>query len=64
MIDIDQTLGTLAAESRTHLEVLEALELDYCCGGTQTLAQACTKRGLDAGTVAALLEGLDHSTHM
>jgi len=28
MIDIDQTLGTLAAESRTHLEVLEARRAD------------------------------------
>ena len=31
----------------------ERLGLDYCCGGGQTLADACAERGLDATALAA-----------
>ncbi len=54
-IDPEQTLGALAAERPALTELLERLRLDYCCGGGQTLAEACRRRGLDPETVAVLL---------
>ncbi len=33
-------------------QILERYRIDYCCGGKQTLEQACTKKGLDSETVA------------
>ena len=57
-IDPEQTLGALVAERPALTETLEQLRLDYCCGGDQTLAEACRRRGLDAATVAVLLEQL------
>ncbi len=57
-IDPEQTLGRLVAERPALAESLERLRLDYCCGGDDTLARACARRGLDAATVAAMLEAL------
>lgn len=57
-IDPERTLGALVAERPALAETLEQLRLDYCCGGGQTLAEACHRRGLDAATVAVLLEQL------
>lgn len=36
--------------------VLESYELDYCCGGRESLAAACAARGLDAAVVSVALE--------
>ncbi len=54
-IDPDQTLGQLVAERPMVTETLERLRLDYCCGGSQTVAEACRQRGLDPETVAVVL---------
>jgi regulator of cell morphogenesis and NO signaling len=53
------TLGALVAERPARASLLEALRLEYCCGGRQTLAEACAKGGLDIDTVRAALEALD-----
>jgi regulator of cell morphogenesis and NO signaling len=53
------SLAELAAEYPQRAELFERLHLDYCCGGAQTLAAACEGRGLDAATVAELLEALE-----
>lgn len=55
-IDPEQSLGLLAAERPGLTEALEQLRFDYCCGGDQTLAEACRRRGLDPETVAVLLD--------
>jgi regulator of cell morphogenesis and NO signaling len=39
------------------LQVLERLDIDYCCGGKHTLAEVCAKPGLG---VVRVLEGLEH----
>lgn len=57
-IDLEQPLGRLLAERPALTEPLERLRLDYCCGGGQTLAEACRRRGLDPATVAVILERL------
>ena len=59
MIDSSVSLGLLVAEQPARAEVFERLRLDYCCGGGQTLAQACERRGLDAETVCRMLEALE-----
>jgi regulator of cell morphogenesis and NO signaling len=61
MGSIDQTasLAELVAERPSRARFFERLRLDYCCGGSQSLADACRDRGLDAGTVGELLEALD-----
>ena len=50
------TLGALVAAQPGLARVFERLDLDYCCGGKQTLAAACARRGLDVATTVALLE--------
>lgn len=37
--------------------ILEEYGLDSCCGGQQTLAEACRKKGLDPSEVMARLQG-------
>jgi len=59
LIDPDFSLGELVAECPARAQVFEQLRLDYCCGGRQTLAAACTKRRLDLDEVLAALQTLD-----
>lgn len=59
MVQSSSTLGALVAEQSSRAALFERLRLDYCCGGGQTLAQACESRGLDPDTVCRLLEALD-----
>lgn len=59
----DATLGTLVAERPARARLFEQLHLDYCCGGQQTLAEACAKQGLDPEVVhAAMLRLEDAAT--
>ncbi len=55
-------LGDLVAERPGRAQLFEQLRLDYCCGGRQTLAAACTKRGIELGEVLAALRALDERT--
>lgn len=51
----NMTLAEIVTRDPGAAPVLEAHHLDYCCGGNQTLADACTSAGLDAGLVIAEL---------
>ncbi len=53
--ETSRTLGELVTEDPGAAKLFERLGLDFCCGGRQTLAEACDQRGLDAATVSALL---------
>ena len=55
-IDTDTTLARLVSDHPALARELERLGLDYCCGGTRTLATACAERGLDGADVATRLE--------
>jgi regulator of cell morphogenesis and NO signaling len=57
-IDANTTLGELVNEKPACVSLLERLRLDYCCGGAQTLAEACARRGIDPHTVRVVLEAL------
>ena len=58
-------LGELVLNRPAAAALFERLRLDYCCGGGRSLEEACAQRGLDARTVAVLLDALDDepSTH-
>ncbi len=58
LIDAGSSLGELVAECPARAQLFERLRLDYCCGGRQTLAEACAKRGLALNEVRAALEAL------
>lgn len=49
------TLGDLVTEDPGRSRVLERFGLDYCCGGQQTLEDACRQAGLDQAEVLAAL---------
>ncbi len=49
-------LGTLATEHPGATRVLLRHGLDFCCGGGQSLAQACARAGLDPAAVLAEIE--------
>jgi regulator of cell morphogenesis and NO signaling len=54
-IDPATTLGDLVTAHPHLAREFELLELDYCCGGQSTLADACVARGLDAEATASQL---------
>jgi regulator of cell morphogenesis and NO signaling len=49
-------VGQIVAAQPLLARVFERVGIDYCCGGKRTLADACTAKGLDAATVAVMLE--------
>lgn len=55
-ISLESTIGDLVAARPLLARVFERLGIDFCCGGRQTLAAACTRRGLDPATTVLLLE--------
>ena len=56
VITPDITIGALVAARPLLARVFARLDIDYCCGGKQTLAAACARRGLDVTTTVALLD--------
>ena len=51
LIEPTSTLADLVTADPSLARELERRGLDYCCGGTRTLEQACVARELDADTV-------------
>ncbi len=49
-------LGELARANPSATRVFLRHRLDFCCGGRQTLAEACSKAGLDASEIAKELD--------
>jgi regulator of cell morphogenesis and NO signaling len=51
-----QTVRQLAVEKPNATRIFEQLRIDYCCGGSRPLAEACAAAGVDVETVVRLLE--------
>jgi regulator of cell morphogenesis and NO signaling len=51
-----QTVRQLAVERPNATRVFEQLRIDYCCGGSRSLAEACAAAGVAVETVERLLE--------
>jgi regulator of cell morphogenesis and NO signaling len=58
-IDPDATLARIVTEHPGAARRFERLGFDYCCGGRQTLADACAARDLDVASVTAALADVD-----
>lgn len=56
---LEKTIGQLVTENPGRSRVFETFGLDYCCGGKQSLADACADKGLDAKIVAGMLALMD-----
>jgi regulator of cell morphogenesis and NO signaling len=57
--DPARTLADLVESQPARSRVFEDYDLDYCCGGDQTLAEACRARDLDVEDVLEALETLE-----
>lgn len=51
MIDKAQTLGEMVAANPAVARILHRHRFDYCCGGRQSLAEACAATGVDPTVV-------------
>jgi regulator of cell morphogenesis and NO signaling len=52
----DQTLGHMVAANPAAAKVFQRYGLDYCCGGKQSLRQACAAGNVDAEAVLREIE--------
>ena len=52
---LETTVGELVTRRPSRSRVFEKLGIDYCCGGKKPLSEACTEKGIDAGTVLTVL---------
>lgn len=55
MINSDTTVREVALDIPESTRLFEKLKIDYCCGGNQPLAEACSSAGLDVVTVMEML---------
>ena len=55
------TVGSILASRPSRSRVFEQHGIDYCCGGQQTLKQACAQNDLDTSTILAELAESDAS---
>lgn len=53
---LDRNVGQLAAEMPVSIRVFEAWKIDYCCGGSRTIADACATAGHSVDEFIAALE--------
>ena len=62
MINIaQQTLATIVTNNHFTVPVLEKYDLDFCCKGKRTLADACTEKGI---SIEAISEELEKSSEI
>lgn len=53
---INDTVGAIVRDHPALSRLFEQVQVDYCCGGQKTLAEACAKRGIDPQTFLTELE--------
>lgn len=52
----EQTLASIVSSNHQTVPVLEKYNLDFCCKGKRTLAEACSEKGLAVDNIAGELE--------
>ena len=55
----DQPLAELAISIPMSTEIFRKHRLDFCCGGKQTLKDACAKQSLKLNEIISELQKLD-----
>jgi regulator of cell morphogenesis and NO signaling len=58
-LGLQTTVGELVKERPARCRVFEQLQIDYCCGGAESLTVACSKRSLDPQTVLQQIQQSD-----
>jgi len=53
---VETRVGDIVSARPLAARFFERVGIDYCCGGKQTLAEACRNRGLDPATVSITLD--------
>ena len=53
---LTDTVGDVVARRPVLSRMFEQANIDYCCGGRQTLDEACRERGLDPPAFLAAIE--------
>ncbi|HPU38222.1 MAG TPA: iron-sulfur cluster repair di-iron protein [Microthrixaceae bacterium] len=57
-ITTDATLASIVDANPDAARILEHHQLDYCCGGQQTLGQACDEHQIDPAAIIAELDAV------
>jgi regulator of cell morphogenesis and NO signaling len=55
----DQTLADIVTKNFKTAGIFEKYDLDFCCGGNKTIAQACLENGTDPSLVFYEIEKID-----
>ena len=61
MINSQTTVREVALQMPDSTRLFERLKIDYCCGGNQPLADACTSAGIDVNSVMKTLSEMTES---
>jgi len=61
MINSETTVRDVALNIPESTRLFEKLKIDYCCGGSKPLAEACASAGVDVDNVMELLAGVKQS---
>jgi len=61
MINSETTVREVALQMPESTRLFESLKIDYCCGGNQPLAAACTSAGIDVDSVMKILDEMTGS---
>lgn len=57
----ETSVGEIVRAFPARSRIFENLGIDYCCGGKNSLSEACQAKGLDPATVATMLSALDNA---
>jgi regulator of cell morphogenesis and NO signaling len=58
-VTIESTIGQLVAERPARARVFQGFEIDFCCGGGKTVADACRARGISPKVVLDMIAIVD-----
>ena len=61
MINSSMTVREVAIELPQSTRVFERLKIDYCCGGSRPLTEACASIGVEVGEVMGMLEAVSQA---
>jgi regulator of cell morphogenesis and NO signaling len=56
MLDPGKTVRELALEIPNATRIFEKMKIDYCCGGSESLAEACATAGVEVADLERLFE--------
>ncbi|PLZ94113.1 iron-sulfur cluster repair di-iron protein [Fischerella thermalis] len=59
---INDTVGAIVRDRPALSRLFEQAQIDYCCGGQKTLAEACAQGGIDPQTFLTKLETWTNNT--